>query len=607
MSYLSFYSQYIFTASQPNASNEVSCLCPFHNDSKPSFYFNDLSGYWYCHACEAKGNAPSFLMRLKGISYAEAERIVAEAVGNPVLPSSEDIQAWHEQLNDAVTVQVYLEERGLYNPGLLQTYEVGYDGERLTLPIRDEKGELLNVRRFRLPGAKGDKVLNWSGFGKARLWPLEQLQLSDTIILCAGEWDCLSAILQGHAAITGTGGESYWDDNWTAHFAGKHVIVAYDGDATGRVEGQRVAEKLAVVAASVSILNLPDGADINSLHQEGVLITQLLADLKEIEIERPTITSGSELYQLMLDEARQPWLVENLIRPGWLGVLAGHPKARKTTLATHLMRCLQLGIPFLEHQTSQVPSLYLSYEMSVLDLGLLFQDVFTNESVEQWPRSILNPPFPLTLEWLEELLKDMEPGLCVIDSARGAFGLTSEQENQSGVIGPYLRGLQRIARNTRWTILVLHHARKPLHFNDDSPPSSPFDIAGSGEWLAAPDLLMVLTKYEKKPWVLVMDGRIPQHDPMEMYVERTELRPVVTVSAPRQDLKRQADVIAQIFTWSEPLTIQEISLRTGIHKDVVRDIVLNDARFTSVDSDLANLNEQRWMLKGREHVADSIA
>ena len=41
------------------SSGQFLGLCPFHDDTKPSFSFNE-EGAFYCHACEIKGNAVKF-------------------------------------------------------------------------------------------------------------------------------------------------------------------------------------------------------------------------------------------------------------------------------------------------------------------------------------------------------------------------------------------------------------------------------------------------------------------------------------------------------------------------------------------------------------------
>jgi len=46
---------------------ECSAICPFHEDTNPSFNFNRKSGLWYCHGCSKKGDIFHFYANFKGL------------------------------------------------------------------------------------------------------------------------------------------------------------------------------------------------------------------------------------------------------------------------------------------------------------------------------------------------------------------------------------------------------------------------------------------------------------------------------------------------------------------------------------------------------------
>src|SRR5690606_26158180 len=343
------------------------------------------------------------------------ERLVNQHLGRATLPSNKDIETWQENLKQAYSVLGYLERRGITDKNLIHQFELGFDGERLTLPIRDEQGNLLNVRRLRV-GDTGDKVLNWPGFGKCEIWPRSLLAQSDTVLLCAGEFDAMSAIQQGYNAVTGTGGETVWRKELTPLFSGKTVYIVYDGDAVGRAEAQNRASDLIATAKEVYIVNLPDNEDVNSLHQPNISLAPFLEEAVLVGIPGTRKVSGIELLREAGEEANRPWLIEGILRPGWMGVLGGHPKSGKTTLVAHMLRSLRRGEPFLGFKTQPVSNLlYVSYEMAIVDLVELFQDVF-GDVPEEWPHVLLDPPRPLESNELKTYL-ELEPGVLVIDSA----------------------------------------------------------------------------------------------------------------------------------------------------------------------------------------------
>ena len=64
----------------------------------------------------------------------------------------------------------------------IKLYRPAEDGQaRIAIPIRNAKGELVNIRLYR-PGASENKMISWSmgqgedkvGYGDVRLWPLKQ-------------------------------------------------------------------------------------------------------------------------------------------------------------------------------------------------------------------------------------------------------------------------------------------------------------------------------------------------------------------------------------------------------------------------------------------------
>ncbi|MGE5529774.1 MAG: DNA primase [Patescibacteria group bacterium] len=56
-------------------------LCPFHQESSPSFSVNEEGRFFYCFGCKASGDAYEFIMRLEGLDFAGAARFLAERVG----------------------------------------------------------------------------------------------------------------------------------------------------------------------------------------------------------------------------------------------------------------------------------------------------------------------------------------------------------------------------------------------------------------------------------------------------------------------------------------------------------------------------------------------
>jgi len=56
-------------------------LCPFHQDSNPSFLVSPDKGIAYCFACQSGGDIFSFIQKIENVDFPEALKILAEKAG----------------------------------------------------------------------------------------------------------------------------------------------------------------------------------------------------------------------------------------------------------------------------------------------------------------------------------------------------------------------------------------------------------------------------------------------------------------------------------------------------------------------------------------------
>ena len=74
-----FYGPYIKKAKK--SGDNIVGLCPFHQDSKPSFSVSLNNGLYKCFACGKEGNPTTFLEETLGISSKEAYKKLLEIAG----------------------------------------------------------------------------------------------------------------------------------------------------------------------------------------------------------------------------------------------------------------------------------------------------------------------------------------------------------------------------------------------------------------------------------------------------------------------------------------------------------------------------------------------
>lgn len=161
-------------------------------------------------------------------------------------------------------------KRGL-TEDTLRRRKIGWDPQRnrYTIPVYDEDGNLVNIRRY---ANEEPKMKNALGHGSpARLYPYDNLR-SDVIVVCEGEWDALLGEQIGLPTVTGTHGVSTWLATWAKLFEDKVVYVCFDNDHEGRANAKKVGRALRKHASTVAVVYLPvkeDHADLTDWILQG--------------------------------------------------------------------------------------------------------------------------------------------------------------------------------------------------------------------------------------------------------------------------------------------------------------------------------------------------
>ncbi len=127
-------------------------LCPFHAEKTPSFNVNPAREIFHCFGCGAGGNAFSFVMKIEGVSFPEAVKLLARKSGieieeRQLTPSEKKSQDEHVQflrINDLTAsyyrsvllngqegepARLYLSNRSV-GPDISEAYRLGFAPDR---------------------------------------------------------------------------------------------------------------------------------------------------------------------------------------------------------------------------------------------------------------------------------------------------------------------------------------------------------------------------------------------------------------------------------------------------------------------------------------------
>jgi len=216
--YGEFYLKYLEKAKISNG--EVVGLCPFHQDSNPSFNARLVDGVAYCFGCGWKGNAITFAMEL-GIS----------------LTNVPGYQKNYRQKRKIVAEYNYHDE----------------NGNLLFQVVRFEPKDF----RQRRPDGNGGWIWNLNGTRRV-LYRLPLLLTATQVLLPEGEKDVDNLVDAGFVATTNAGGVNKWRSEYNQFLKDKDVVLIPDNDEAGKRHIEKIAESLNGIARSIKILELPD-------------------------------------------------------------------------------------------------------------------------------------------------------------------------------------------------------------------------------------------------------------------------------------------------------------------------------------------------------------
>ena len=247
----------------PDQSSEVRILCPFHDDAPhPSGTFNISTKLFRCFSCDAKGDAASLLAQAQKVTRRLALEYLARKVGvqTSATISSQLVETWHHSLRISAPILEELWRRQGVDVTSVERWRLGWKHkeQRLTIPVRDETGAVVNVRQYDLLKVHDEKkkFLNVRGHGQLRLFPIEALNAS-AVVITEGELKAIGLVQRGVNAISVTGGAAGWKDSWDVLFKDKQLWICYDVDDTGRARSRALARRLVRHAKEVRLIQLP--------------------------------------------------------------------------------------------------------------------------------------------------------------------------------------------------------------------------------------------------------------------------------------------------------------------------------------------------------------
>jgi hypothetical protein len=250
-------------------------------DHDPSCSINVINGLWNCHGCGADGGpydaalakhhtprSAIDLMIAKGLierrarlrpasellgpsgaaattySSHPARRRPGEGLaGRSVLQVTEhDVRRWQRALSRRPTLIAQLARGRGWRYQTMRELDLGVDRGRITIPIRDSRGDLQGLLRYQPEATTRPKMLAAPGSNLA-LIPHPAADRSSRVLLVEGPPDMIAARSRGLPAVA-VPGDQAWQPHWAQLLAERDVTIVMDADTAGRTAAERIARDL---------------------------------------------------------------------------------------------------------------------------------------------------------------------------------------------------------------------------------------------------------------------------------------------------------------------------------------------------------------------------
>ena len=228
------------------SGDNLTGLCPFHDDKNNSFSADLKTGRWKCHAEDRGGNFTSFYAELKGISTKEAYKEILKQYGaydENEKKQDIDVNALTPYGMSQYALEKRFPEEFLTEQCCLQTKKDRQGIQYLYIPYFNEVSEEVTYRK-----RYGNKQFRWKyGAGKDIClygeWKISQIRNAGYTTLVEGESDSQSMWYMGISTL-GVPGASMMRKEWANILQDLKVYIHVEPDKGGEVFLHKVTSAL---------------------------------------------------------------------------------------------------------------------------------------------------------------------------------------------------------------------------------------------------------------------------------------------------------------------------------------------------------------------------
>lgn len=241
-----YRAEYSATVKHPKISGDnLTGLCPFHEDRNNSFSADLKTGKWHCFSEDIGGNFIDYWAKLYNVDTKEAYRQILEKYNIKPLTPEEKKQQEIDRTSYSVSqyaFEKHLPEDFLKEQGLT-TERDSKGATYMKIPYYEESGAL-GVYRKRY----AQKEFRWQYHSSGKiilygLWKIAEIRSTGYVVLCEGESDSQSLWFMGIPAL-GCPGASMFKGKDVEPLKGLKVYVHQEPDKGGETFLRKVLEAM---------------------------------------------------------------------------------------------------------------------------------------------------------------------------------------------------------------------------------------------------------------------------------------------------------------------------------------------------------------------------
>lgn len=418
--------------------------CPAHDDHSPSLSITPGTSQPVVLMCHAGCETEAILAAL-GLTWADisqpAEERKSDDEWTPAGPAS--------------AVYDYRDETGVL---LYQVLRVPEPGGKKTF-------------RQRVPDRLAKSGWRWSlGDTRKVVYRLPELiaalDAGETVWVCEGEKDVETLVGHGLAATCNSGGAGKWRDEYTDQFVDAHVRIVADRDKPGQAHARMVADSLAEVAGSVTIVEPVAGKDISDHLAAGKALDELLVTWTT-EVT-PAVFLAPDLHVfLSVVDPPTSWVVRGLLERGDRLIWTGTEGLGKSLCVRQIAVAAAAGLhPFSNEEIPKQRVLYIDCENSERQGRKYFRNLeriacLKHHRVPDDSLFVIHRPMGIDLSrsddaaWLLERVSAHEPDLLVCGPFYRLHAADSEEEKGARRV---VAALDAARVQADCALIVEHHA-----------------------------------------------------------------------------------------------------------------------------------------------------